>query len=238
MLPWRARHDREPHPHLHAPGRRRRDAPGRHEPGAEDASADRGLRDGRRAQRAARRRARAAGAARALRRASCAGSRTTCSTSAPTSPSRTAATARGCGSRPSRRRGSSGACDEVNAELAPLKSFVLPGGTPAAAQLHVCRTVCRRAERRTIDCGDDVEPRVRALPQPPLRPAVHPRPRGQRRRRAAVGAGPLSLTWRSPATASTAPSTAPSASSTRPRASSAGTGSGWPSASAAGRRPR
>jgi cob(I)alamin adenosyltransferase len=48
------------------------------------------------------------------------------------------------------------ACDEVNATLAPLKSFVLPGGTPAAAQLHVCRTVCRRAERRTVDCGDDV----------------------------------------------------------------------------------
>ncbi len=48
------------------------------------------------------------------------------------------------------------ACDEVNATLEPLKSFVLPGGTPAAAHLHVCRTVCRRAERRTIDCGDDV----------------------------------------------------------------------------------
>jgi cob(I)alamin adenosyltransferase len=48
------------------------------------------------------------------------------------------------------------ACDEVNADLAPLKSFVLPGGTPAAAQLHVCRTVCRRAERRTILCGDEV----------------------------------------------------------------------------------
>jgi len=48
------------------------------------------------------------------------------------------------------------ACDDVNAELAPLRSFVLPGGTPAAAQLHVCRTVCRRAERRTIDCGDEV----------------------------------------------------------------------------------
>jgi cob(I)alamin adenosyltransferase len=42
------------------------------------------------------------------------------------------------------------ACDEVNAELEPLRSFVIPGGTPAAAQLHVCRTVCRRAERRTI----------------------------------------------------------------------------------------
>ncbi len=41
-------------------------------------------------------------------------------------------------------------CDEVNATLEPLKSFVLPGGTAAAAQLHVCRTVCRRAERRTL----------------------------------------------------------------------------------------
>ncbi len=48
------------------------------------------------------------------------------------------------------------ACDEVNAELPNLKSFVLPGGTPLAAQLHVCRTVCRRAERRTIACGDEV----------------------------------------------------------------------------------
>jgi cob(I)alamin adenosyltransferase len=48
------------------------------------------------------------------------------------------------------------ACDEVNATLEPLKSFVLPGGTPVAAQLHVSRTVCRRAERRTIDCGDQV----------------------------------------------------------------------------------
>jgi cob(I)alamin adenosyltransferase len=50
------------------------------------------------------------------------------------------------------------ACDEVNATLAPLRSFVLPGGTAAAAQLHVCRTVCRRAERRTIACGDAVNP--------------------------------------------------------------------------------
>jgi cob(I)alamin adenosyltransferase len=47
-------------------------------------------------------------------------------------------------------------CDQVNADLPSLKSFVLPGGTPAAAQLHVCRTVCRRAERRTVDCGDEV----------------------------------------------------------------------------------
>jgi cob(I)alamin adenosyltransferase len=50
------------------------------------------------------------------------------------------------------------ACDEVNATLEPLKSFVLPGGSRAAAQLHVCRTVCRRAERRAIACGDAVSP--------------------------------------------------------------------------------
>ena len=43
-----------------------------------------------------------------------------------------------------------GACDEVNATLKPLKSFILPGGSAAAAQLHVCRTVCRRAERRAL----------------------------------------------------------------------------------------
>jgi cob(I)alamin adenosyltransferase len=49
-------------------------------------------------------------------------------------------------------------CDEVNDTLPKLRSFVLPGGTPAAAQLHVCRTVCRRAERRTIACGDAVDP--------------------------------------------------------------------------------
>ena len=51
-------------------------------------------------------------------------------------------------------------CDEVNATLEPLRSFVLPGGTAAAAQLHVCRTVCRRAERRAIALGDDASPEV------------------------------------------------------------------------------
>jgi cob(I)alamin adenosyltransferase len=52
------------------------------------------------------------------------------------------------------------ACDEVNSQLEPLRSFVIPGGTPAAAHLHVCRTVCRRAERRTIAVGDEVNPEV------------------------------------------------------------------------------
>jgi cob(I)alamin adenosyltransferase len=52
-----------------------------------------------------------------------------------------------------------GVCDELNATLPPLRSFVIPGGTPAVAQLHVCRTVCRRAERRAIaveDCNPEV----------------------------------------------------------------------------------
>jgi cob(I)alamin adenosyltransferase len=39
------------------------------------------------------------------------------------------------------------ACDEYNADLTPLRSFILPGGTPASAYLHVARTVTRRAER-------------------------------------------------------------------------------------------
>ena len=39
-------------------------------------------------------------------------------------------------------------CDRFNEDLRPLDSFILPGGTPAAALLHVARTVCRRAERR------------------------------------------------------------------------------------------
>jgi cob(I)alamin adenosyltransferase len=47
-----------------------------------------------------------------------------------------------CGS--SRRR-------SINASLAPLRSFVLPGGTPAATHLHLARTVCRRAERLMVE---------------------------------------------------------------------------------------
>jgi cob(I)alamin adenosyltransferase len=52
------------------------------------------------------------------------------------------------------------ACDEVNATLEPLHSFVIPGGTPAAAHLHLARTICRRAERRAIAVGDEVNPEV------------------------------------------------------------------------------
>jgi cob(I)alamin adenosyltransferase len=41
--------------------------------------------------------------------------------------------------------------DELNGELSPLRSFVLPGGHPAAAHLHLARTVCRRAERLVVE---------------------------------------------------------------------------------------
>ena len=41
--------------------------------------------------------------------------------------------------------------DSVNGKLAPLTSFVLPGGTPAAAYLHLARTICRRAERMIVE---------------------------------------------------------------------------------------
>lgn len=40
--------------------------------------------------------------------------------------------------------------DELDAEAPPLARFILPGGSEAAALLHVCRTVCRRAERRAV----------------------------------------------------------------------------------------
>jgi cob(I)alamin adenosyltransferase len=54
--------------------------------------------------------------------------------------------------------------DQLNADLAPLRSFVLPGGSPAAAYLHLARTVCRRAERLIVELrdrpGEEVTPAV------------------------------------------------------------------------------
>src|SRR5262249_11522701 len=47
-----------------------------------------------------------------------------------------------------------GEIDRFNADLAPLRSFVLPGGTAAAAYLHLARTVCRRAERIMVELAD------------------------------------------------------------------------------------
>lgn len=55
------------------------------------------------------------------------------------------------------------AIDDGDRELEPLKSFIVPGGTPKAAALHVARTVCRRAERRVVsltESGIDEIPQV------------------------------------------------------------------------------
>ena len=43
--------------------------------------------------------------------------------------------------------------DRLEAELSPLTQFILPGGTPAASQLHLARTVCRRGERALVTLG-------------------------------------------------------------------------------------
>ena len=52
--------------------------------------------------------------------------------------------------------------DKFNGQLAPLKEFILPGGTAAAAACHLARTVCRRAERRVISLRrhEDINPSV------------------------------------------------------------------------------
>ncbi len=54
--------------------------------------------------------------------------------------------------------------DDMNSKLQPLRSFVLPAGSPAAAALHVARTVCRRAERITVELA--------ALPDEPVSDAA------------------------------------------------------------------
>jgi len=55
-----------------------------------------------------------------------------------------------------------GEIDQLNEHLTPLRSFVLPGGTAAAANLHLARTVCRRAERHVVELmekpGEKVSP--------------------------------------------------------------------------------
>jgi cob(I)alamin adenosyltransferase len=44
--------------------------------------------------------------------------------------------------------------DRLNADLSPLRSFILPGGSTAAAYLHLARTMCRRAERIMVELRD------------------------------------------------------------------------------------
>ena len=60
-----------------------------------------------------------------------------------------------------------GEIDRLNADLAPLTSFVLPGGSRAAAMLHLARTVCRRAERRCVSFVDGLAPAGDPAPHAP-----------------------------------------------------------------------
>jgi cob(I)alamin adenosyltransferase len=53
--------------------------------------------------------------------------------------------------------------DVMNARLQPLRSFILPGGTPLSAHLHLCRTVCRRAERLTVELATMEEVNAEAV---------------------------------------------------------------------------
>ena len=84
-----------------------------------------------------------------------------------------------CGSTRATSAGLEQACDAYNESLPMLRSFVLPGGTPGGALLHVARTVVRRAERTGWAAvagarrGD--EPARGQVPEQAVRPAVHPR---------------------------------------------------------------
>jgi cob(I)alamin adenosyltransferase len=55
-----------------------------------------------------------------------------------------------------------GQIDKLNADLAPLRSFILPGGSAASAYLHLARTVCRRAERIMVELRDQKDEEVSA----------------------------------------------------------------------------
>ncbi|MDE2951517.1 MAG: cob(I)yrinic acid a,c-diamide adenosyltransferase [Chloroflexota bacterium] len=55
------------------------------------------------------------------------------------------------------------AIDQMTAQLEPLRNFILPGGTPVAAQLHVARTVCRRAERQIVALQETSETNALAV---------------------------------------------------------------------------
>ena len=90
--------------------------------------------------------------------------------------------------------------DRLNGELAPLRSFVLPGGCAAAAYLHVARTVCRRAERMMVELADRADETVSPTRHQVRQPAVGFPVRGeplrerQGRRRRALGPRPQPLT--------------------------------------------
>ena len=79
-------------------------------------------------------------------------------------------------------------CDEANAPLPELRSFVLPGGSEVAARLHVARAVCRRVEREVLEAARRAaaEPVGGGVPEPALGSAVRAGARRQRGRRGAA----------------------------------------------------
>ena len=84
--------------------------------------------------------------------------------------------------------------DRLNADLAPLRSFILPGGGAVAAYLHLARTICRRAERIMVELKDQPDETVTdgfaQIRQPALRFLLRRQPLRQRQGRArrALGA--------------------------------------------------
>ena len=69
--------------------------------------------------------------------------------------------------------------DRLETELPPLRHFILAGGSPDGATLHLARTVCRRVERRIVALQPPVDSRASALRQPSFRSALRHRPRRQ-----------------------------------------------------------
>ena len=110
----------------------------------------------------------------------------TCSRSARSWPIRASGSRRAW----SRRRsptttsgGSSSLIDRLETELPPLRRFILAGGAPAGAALHVARTVCRRAERRMVALDAGAGRRPDQVREPAVRSAVRARARRQPSRR-------------------------------------------------------
>jgi cob(I)alamin adenosyltransferase len=64
--------------------------------------------------------------------------------------------------------------DQADEELEPLRSFILPGGSPGAAELHVCRTVCRRAERTVVALAEAVTRSAPGTASPDAKPGAAP----------------------------------------------------------------
>jgi cob(I)alamin adenosyltransferase len=77
------------------------------------------------------------------------------------------------------------AMDAMDKELPEMRNFILPGGHPAVSQAHICRTVCRRAERNlvNIDAARGTSGDPGALPEPPERPALRAGPMARKTHR-------------------------------------------------------